>query len=51
MILISVGERAQEGNEEEKSIQSQTSQGTWLMRESYREFSRLASAPSIIVNL
>lgn len=31
MIFIPVGERTQEGNEEKKSIQSQTSQGTWLM--------------------
>jgi len=48
MIFISVGERTQEGNEEKKSIQSQTSQGTWLMEGRFRDI--LPAQPSIVVN-
>lgn len=35
LTFFSAGERTQERNEEKKSIQSETSQGTWLMEEKF----------------
>jgi len=49
MIFIFVGERTQKGNEEKKSLQSQTSQGTWLMEGRFQGI--LPAQPSIVVNL